>query len=529
MAQSIATRPNTAFTLSLPSTSASSPLSSTTSTALNSPLPPASAQLRKSSYTPTSTYDLHSPATEEVVDEKQMALVESLKRSVTLVIWHKANTRPLRLRLEIDTFPYLRLSELEQIISSLRLSPQTFIDVYNPQARTWEQEQLCTVRTVLSGQRILYRTRQSLIDGFEDDECPGLEDELKLQSSPVSCDMPLPYITMPTSSKKRSAESSLRSPVPKHRRSSSSHSFVSSRTATSVPSQASGCPPSYTDSPEQLSTAYLSPMSAISPTGSSPPLYSPPNSTEGLPITPQDYAYIPHTPVSPVPPQTPTISSESSLALAVAEPLSSPPSLPSRLPQVSQARVHEATTSTRAPSPSPAPPPVSRISPSPSPHPRPSGNSSKAWPYGMYVCDMVEGFRRMNELMPPLKQAEAFTKVFGVAYKKSTVCNHRKAWHDAPPNLIEEWMNLGRDDRALWNEFIRMLEGKQPKHVGAKNAQIQAAATTQALGSPQGGVISLGGPSPMPVAVPVRGVTRGHVAEEPMGSLRPPDEGQYLG
>ena len=135
----------------------------------------------------------------------------------------------------------------------------------------------------------------------------------------------------------------------------------------------------------------------------------------------------------------------------------------------------------------------------------------------------------MNKLMPAMKQAEAFTQVFGVTYKKSTVCNHRKAWHDAPPNLLDEWISMGRDDRALWNEFMRMLEGKQPKHVSAKNAQIQAASTTQALGSPQGGVISLGGPSPMPVPVAVRGVVSRHVAEEPMGSLRPPEEGQYLG
>ncbi|KAI0706870.1 hypothetical protein C8T65DRAFT_651169, partial [Cerioporus squamosus] len=513
MAQSITTRAGSTVSIPLPSSSTSSPSSSATSTAFNSPLPLSPAQLCKSSYSPTSTYDAHGPATEDAIDEKQMALLESLRRSITLVIWFKANTRPLRLRLEIDTFPYLRLSELEQLVSSLGLSPQTFIDVYNPQARTWDQEQLCAVRTVSSGQRVLYRTRQTLIDGFEDDECPGLEGELRLQDSCISGD----------TGAATNYKGNLRPPMPKHRRSSSSHSFSSSQTATSVPSQASGSPPSYTDSPEHHSTAYLSPMSALS----SPPLYSPPTSTEPLPIAHQDYSYIPHTPVSPVPPQTPTISSDSSLALAVAEPLSSPPLLQTRLPHASQTCITDATSPAR-PSPSPAPPPVNCASPPPSPHPRTSGNSSKSWPHGMYVCDMIDGFRRMDALMPSLKQAGAFTKVFGVAYKKSTVCNHRKAWHDAPPHLVEEWVNRGRDDRALWNEFIRMLEGKQPKHLNAKHAQIQAAATTQALGSPQGGVISLGGPSSLPVSVPVLGVGSRRVGEEPMGSLRPPQDEQYL-
>ncbi|TFK85830.1 hypothetical protein K466DRAFT_174188 [Polyporus arcularius HHB13444] len=523
MAQSVTTRAGTTFSHPLPSPSTSSPSSSASSTALNSPLPSSPAQLSTASYSSTSTYHAHGPAADEPLDEKQMALLESLKRSITLVIWFKANTRPLRLRLEIDTFPYLRLSELELIVSSLRLSPQTFIDVYNPQARTWEQEQLCAVHTVSSGQRVLYRTRQSLIDGFEDDQCPGIEAELSLQDTSNIGDTALPQAPTPIYSKKRSAEGNLRPPLPKHRRSSSSHSFVSSQTATSLPSQVSQSPPSYTDSPEHYDAAYLSPMSAISPSLSSQPLYSPPTSTEGLP---QDYSYLPDTPVSPGPPQT--ISSESSLALAVSEPHSSPPSLRSRLPRASQTRASYASNPAR-PSPSPATPSVNRTSPPPSPRPRTSGNSSKAWPYGMYVCDMVDGFQRMDALMPSLKQAEAFSKVFKATYKKSTVCNHRKAWHDAPRQLVEEWANLGRDDRALWNEFIRMLEGKQPKHVNAKHAHIQAAATTQALGSPQGGVISLGGPSPLPISVPVRGVAGGRVAEEPMGSLRPPEEGQYLG
>lgn len=150
----------------------------------------------------------------------------------------------------------------------------------------------------------------------------------------------------------------------------------------------------------------------------------------------------------------------------------------------------------------------------------------------------------MDDLMknPSIKQADAFLRVFGVTYKKSTVCNHRKWWREAPAHLLEEWTKMGRDERASWNEFVRILEGREPKRTvglglgGAKGVS-GFAMTAQAFGSPQGGVLSLSTSVPMtlPVSNPMQGIGIGVPAvaqqEEPMGSLRPPDEQQqrFLG
>ncbi|KAI0075414.1 hypothetical protein K474DRAFT_1664271 [Panus rudis PR-1116 ss-1] len=112
----------------------------------------------------------------------QSRMQESLKRSVTLVFWYKAGTDPLRLHQEIPTFPLFQLAHFTQLVKDLGLSPSTYVDAYDPHSATWEQQTISTVRVVESEQRLLYRFRQSLLEGFVDSDCPGIEHEIGLQS-----------------------------------------------------------------------------------------------------------------------------------------------------------------------------------------------------------------------------------------------------------------------------------------------------------------------------------------------------------
>ena len=66
-------------------------------------------------------------------------------------------------------------------MSEVGLTPNTYLDAYNPAAGAWEQETITNVRFVSSEQRLLYRSRKSLLEGMMDRDCPSLELELKLQ------------------------------------------------------------------------------------------------------------------------------------------------------------------------------------------------------------------------------------------------------------------------------------------------------------------------------------------------------------
>ncbi|KAI0751767.1 hypothetical protein C8Q80DRAFT_597582 [Daedaleopsis nitida] len=482
----------------------------------------------------------------------------------------QSNTQPLRLRKEIPTFPLFRLSELSDLVSTLGLSNQAYVDAYNLQARTWEQEDICAVHSVESGQRMLYRIRRNLIQGLEDNECPGLDSELELQHRSTR-DPGAGLDTKNAQSRKRRAEDRMCSPLSKYHKSS-----PSSSTQSLLYSSASVC--SETRSTSSLfldnemagaeSGGLMDPTMITPPSSSASLVDSPASFEQPLPTATsqptQEYMYTPHTPISPVhtilpskrapniPLPTSAISLESSLALAVTDPQSAPSPRRSQLPLSSQSpssssRLSLPTQSPQSsrPSPPPAPTPVpsstSTSAPGPTPAPTPTpasftptsqphAGASKAWPHGKCVAEIAAGFREMDELMkdPAIKQADAFKRVFRVPYKKSTVCNHRKWWRDAPAELIDEWARLGRDERATWSEFVRVLEGKEPRRAvlglglgaagagagsgggGAKGAGVGAgfvaAMSPQAFGSPQGGVLSLGSPMQMPITMQVQGI-----------------------
>lgn len=66
-----------------------------------------------------------------------------------------------------------------------------------------------------------------------------------------------------------------------------------------------------------------------------------------------------------------------------------------------------------------------------------------------------------------MTQRQAFERVFGCRYVKSTVCRHRAVWRKANQHLREQFEALGSDERAFWGEFVRRVEGRPPGKSGS--------------------------------------------------------------
>jgi hypothetical protein len=63
---------------------------------------------------------------------------------------------------------------------------------------------------------------------------------------------------------------------------------------------------------------------------------------------------------------------------------------------------------------------------------------------------------------PTVVQRVAFERVFGCRYVKSTVCRHRGVWRKADAELRAAFEEMGSDERAVWGEFVRRVEGRPP-------------------------------------------------------------------
>lgn len=354
--------------------------------------------------------------------DAQSRMQESLKRSITLVFWYKvsqflilahvrcvralrfcstcyasaqAGNEPIRLHQEITTFPLFSLSQFTQLVSDLGMQPHNYVDAFNPQAGTWEQQTLTAVRVVESEQRLLFRIRTSLLEGLADRDCPGLDSEIRMQNHGTQTSL----VMSPT-------QKSLKRPMPD--------------TSSDVAGPAT----------KQFRTSVQSPF-----------LMNQNNvSGQGFPQN------------------TP----------AAAGPSSSPLANPHVHPSMSPA-IHPGSPFARHDEPMPQvnEPPLNdaMITDENSLHP-----PAKRWPNDYAVCEISVGFDKMDELInqtPSLTQKAAFERVFGCRYVKSTVCRHRGVWRRADKNLKESFKRMGKDDRALWGEFVKKTdfrrEGQKPK------------------------------------------------------------------
>jgi hypothetical protein len=111
---------------------------------------------------------------------------------------------------------------------------------------------------------------------------------------------------------------------------------------------------------------------------------------------------------------------------------------------------------------------------------------------------------------PSLTQRAAFERVFGCRYVKSTVCRHRAVWRRADEDMRAAFVKLGRDERAMWGEFVRRVEGR------ASGLSLQAAPGESEVGHMQG-----------VMQVPLQRLPlrrdEGEATQDPvMGSLVPP-------
>ncbi|KAG6819174.1 hypothetical protein H0H93_014641 [Arthromyces matolae] len=371
------------------------------------------------------------------LDQDMQRQLADYNRSITIVVWYRAGTEAIRLQHMNPTFPYFQLQQLEMLVTDLALTPTSFIDTYDPQSGTWEQHNITTVRLVGTQQRLLYKTRRSLLDGLNENDCPSLHEEVSAQASgqfPVSA--PPKSEQTPTSTattlRKRSAaaepppERPQKVHIPNHYYSTLVPTRSDSHMSTHIPASSSvihvnGAYPSY-----QPQAYYPTPAQQVAPTVD----------TNSSPV------HAPSVPVHALPPAEASISD------------SPPPhSDSSPSPQLS----HQAPTSTSSVAPIPH-------------HPHPP---LKRWPNDYTVSEITNGFRHMETLVRDssgrggtgggITQRAAFERVFGSRYVKSTVCRHRGLWRKAAGTLREQFEMMGSDERACWGEFVRRVEGRPPK------------------------------------------------------------------
>ena len=530
------------------------------------------------------------------------------------------NARPWVANVHIDTFPYFCLAEVSIFTKTFPLSSADYIDAYNPVARTWEMEQLSIAREIQSGERRLFRIRPDFRESLDDSQCPGLDHELKLQESfwirtyhseiPKPIKRPLDEIeNLPASKHPRpeSSQSDESTPVSHVRAANQSEPLASQLFADSTGGTSgiseSSFPSPFTSSPEFNTTSLAV---AESPGG-----------TQHT----QEYPYGPDTPGSVAQsPSDVRISistvSDSELSFAFADtPVSTPQPIrtPSSLSQpfhlhrpfppqpahTPQPQLTPSTQPVQLPTPqlsqpplpipreplsreTPAPPrnipaPPRAISATPSvpsfllddasqkseagTAPAAASAKAKPWPFGKTLLEVDAGFTQMKELMerqPGLKQPAAFTRVFGVEYKKSTVHNHHRAWREHRA-LVAEWAARASADDASWSEFMRAVAALEKNRrdargagagagvgvgvgagVGVADGEAAAAAfgNVQAFGSPRGGVM-------MSIAMPHQGIGAAmgmqsslarsvHMQQEGAGAMRPGaplggEQAPYLG
>lgn len=110
----------------------------------------------------------------------------------------------------------------------------------------------------------------------------------------------------------------------------------------------------------------------------------------------------------------------------------------------------------------------------------------KRWPNDYTVFELSAGFQQMDVLVaqqPSLTQRSAFERVFNCRYVKSTVCRHRGVWRRAPKVLRETFERMGQDERGLWSEFIKRIEGGTGRTDTVRSKKLAAVTDAEAAPS----------------------------------------------
>ncbi|XP_006457596.1 hypothetical protein AGABI2DRAFT_196224 [Agaricus bisporus var. bisporus H97] len=404
---------------------------------------------------------------------------EEYKKSVTVILWYEANASPIRINQTIPTFPYFKLSEMTNIVAELRLTPSTYLEIYNPETGQWDQLRITSVRKVESQQRLLYRIRKSLLEGLKDSECLQIDEELKIQRR---------FLKSFRSYSDCSASAT--SAAAKSRGESSSHRCICKRGSIDIESDS--------DSPTSRKVRipnnfYLTQQSIVRRREDHH--HADADDDERGYLSADNGTTAPAAATSPTAAATATsttttisgsLSAASGAHAAAAQSLPTPPSSSSSnvsaddftypgaiydvtstsgapatsstqpgCPSSSTAATTTTTTLSNSPSSIPIP-----ISPYP-PHP-----PLKRWPNDYTVAEISAGFNAMDALVAQsangstMTHKAAFERVFGSRYVKSTVCRHRGVWKRAHVGVKTQYEAMGHDDRAYWGEFVRHVEGR---------------------------------------------------------------------
>ena len=284
-----------------------------------------------------------------------------------------------------------------------------------------------TVRLVISEQRVLYKLRKSLLEELVGEECPGLQEEIAAQPRmEQNGKIALPPQTPSGPVKRRAPDV----------------------TPESTPPNKYYIPEAmYQGTSQQVQTHQIHQY--------------------GHPVAQQQT--FPQNLSAPKRVQGQAVPIHASNSQSQVQTTSSPPASSSAMPKQpfvysQQLDIYPGATSepnsTNAPAlPSKPSPPASSKAPIPH-HPHPP---LKRWPNDYSVQEVSVGFDKMDALansQPSLTQRAAFERVFGCRYVKSTVCRHRAVWRRADEDLRDAFIKLGRDERAMWGEFVRRVEGR---------------------------------------------------------------------
>ncbi|KAF9076475.1 hypothetical protein BDP27DRAFT_1414347 [Rhodocollybia butyracea] len=386
-----------------------------------------------------------------------------LHKTVTIVFWYKSDTEPIRLQQSVPTFPLFQLSRFPTLVTDLGLTPSSYLDVYDANTGNWEQHTIAGIRIVHTGERLLFRIRRSLLNGLSQDECPGLKEEL---------------VTQPTTTiRKRHVESSPEELPPRKQAYSVENQNPSETKLSPIP--------------EQLSGNEVVPI----PTAQNHILYQFPISSNLFTLERPNKVKISWANFAKygVAPSKYDFEAELETALKFIDaPAPSSVTQPAPLSEQTQLvplQSSDSLTLTHidAPAPTMATLPsyllLDRSSSIPHyPHP-----PLKRWPNDYTVYQMSAGFHALEALCfhssvistptvpgtspptimkgPNLTQKVAFERVFGSRYIKSTLCRHKAIWRRAPRELREEFERHGDDERGIWNNFVKRVEGRAQEPV----------------------------------------------------------------
>ncbi|KLO13841.1 hypothetical protein SCHPADRAFT_997049 [Schizopora paradoxa] len=359
--------------------------------------------------------------------ERRSQLEQSLKRSVTVVVWYRNGLEPLRLAHEVTTFPLFRLQDFGELVSEpeLNLSPASYIDGYNPDTGLWEQIKLATVRTVEQDQRLLFRIRPRMLESLSD--CPSLDQELALQPSPQqqqlkrsAPDADSPLQTPNKQARVISNSVPVRPPAPSM--------TVQTQTHTPTPST----PSTSTASVTRIASSWAPIHGTPAPVSSGVPPPVPPNAT-----TSTSWDFVPS----------------------------------GTIPVVNRTS-HPKSGAPNSAGPSPAGPA------SGSQHTL-SLSGPRRWPTDFSVYEITNGFLMIANILasdPRERQKTAFERVFpGCRYVKSTVGRAKLYWKRASPEIRDHFLALdSRDDRGRWVNFVHLMDGRLIIEVGGGTSLVGA-------------------------------------------------------